>query len=134
MKIGELANESGCSVQTIRYYEKRGLLEETLRTSSNYRFYTADHLQQLLFVKRCRALDLSLDEIQGLFTMRHQPEKECSSVSLLLEKHLDQVQQQIIELTHLRGQLEELRTQCSDIETISECGILKTLDRKPPAN
>ena len=127
MKIGDLAHKSGCSVQTIRYYEKRGLLVNPNRTSSNYRDYSDTHLQQLLFTKRCRALKLSLAEIQNLFTLRDEPEGNCQSVTQLVDQHITHVQSQVSGLHSLKRQLTELRTRCGDTKTVSQCGILKTL-------
>ena len=127
MKIGDLAHKSGCSVQTIRYYEKCGLLACPSRTASNYRDYLDTHLQQLLFTKRCRALNLSIAEIQALFALRDQPEGDCKSVTKLIDQHLTEVESQISELMSLKRQLSELRTQCGDTKTVSQCGILKTL-------
>ena len=128
MKIGELALKTGCSVQTIRFYEKRGLLVCPNRTASNYRDYTDTHLQQLLFTKRCRSLKLSLDDIQNLFALRDRPDGNCKSVTKLVDQHLAEVESQIAELNLLKRQLSELRVLCSDTKTVSQCGILKTLD------
>lgn len=127
MKIGDLAHKSGCSVQTIRYYEKRGLIISPERTASNYRDYSDAHLQQLLFTKRCRALKLSLAEIHALCDLRTQPEDNCQAVTKLIDQHLTEVESQINELHSLKLQLAELRTQCSNAKTVSQCGILKTL-------
>jgi Cd(II)/Pb(II)-responsive transcriptional regulator len=128
MKIGNLAHNSGCSIQTIRYYETRGLLETPTRTSANYRSYTQKHLQQLLFIKRCRALKLSLTEIQYLIDSRDQPEGDCKPITTLIDQHLAEVERHIEELHSLKHQLSELRTQCGDAKTMSQCGIIKSLE------
>ena len=70
MKIGELASGTGTPVETIRYYEREGLLPAAARTEGNYRVYGQEHAQRLLFVRRCRSLDMTLQEIRALLTFK----------------------------------------------------------------
>lgn len=132
MQIGELAKKAGCSVETIRYYEKEQLLPIALRNeSNNYRHYDQQHLDTLIFIRRCRSLDMSHDEIHQLMTARQQPEASCESINVLIDNHIEQVQLRIDELFALKNALSELRNQCHSIRKTSDCGILQQLaDRK----
>lgn len=133
MKIGELSKTTGLPVETIRYYEKIGLMPEPGRNASGYRQYRHDHLDRLLFIKRCRNLDMTQDEIRELIRLADNPEADCSEVDALLARHLSHVRERLTELTGLEQTLERLQRACSQGRTVSECGILggltKELDR-----
>ena len=129
MKIGELARLSLCSVGTIRYYEKEGLLQEALRDqNNNYRYYDQQHLDTLMFIRRCRALDMAQDEIKQLLQARSQPEADCTVINQLIDEHLSHVQSRISELLALEKQLSDLRASCHDSLPTRDCGILKELE------
>lgn len=129
MKIGELARLSLCSVGTIRYYEKEGLLQEALRDqNNNYRYYDQQHLDTLMFIRRCRALDMAQDEIKQLLQARSQPEADCTVINQLIDEHLCHVQTRISELLALEKQLSDLRDSCHDSLPTRDCGILKELE------
>ena len=131
MKIGELAKRTGCSVETIRFYEKGRILSLPLRSAeNNYRIYNQKHVEQLLFVRRCRSLGISLDEIKRLLQLRNSPEEDCTEVSDLLDTHIHQLNEHLSELEHLKQQLEALRLRCSGAHTAEQCGILRELDAK----
>ncbi len=127
MKIGELAKRSGCSIQTIRYYEREGLLSSAARSEGNFRLYDEASEERLMFIKRCRNLDLSLQEVRGLLTLSQHPESACDQVNGMVEQHINQVETRITELQNLRHQLFELRNNCSENRTVGECGIIKNL-------
>lgn len=128
MKIGELAQQASCSVETIRYYEREGLLPLPNRTSGNYRHYDAAQLERLQLIRRCRSLDLTHDEIRTLLGYRDQPERDCDAVNMLIDEHITHVRQRIAELVSLEQQLQTLRQHCHDKRTIRQCGILKDLE------
>lgn len=127
MKIGELAKLTGCSVQTIRYYEKEQLLPSTRRSEGNFRLYDEASAEQLLFIKLCRGLDLSLSEIRQLLALKRSPGAQCDEVNRMMEAHIHQVEARIRELTQLHEQLRALRGHCSNQRTVEQCGILQTL-------
>ncbi|MBL8383222.1 MAG: Cd(II)/Pb(II)-responsive transcriptional regulator, partial [Burkholderiales bacterium] len=127
MKIGELATATGTPVDTIRYYEKEGLISAPGRTSSNYRAYTPGHAERLNFIRHCRALDMSLDEVRTLLRFRDAPSENCGGVNALLDLHVTHVERRIAELTALHAQLRRLRAQCRKVEAAGTCGILWTL-------
>ncbi|MBX9900612.1 MAG: Cd(II)/Pb(II)-responsive transcriptional regulator [bacterium] len=126
-KIGELAKRSDCLVETIRFYEKKGLLPQTIRSQGNFRLYGEIHLERLQFIRHCRALDMSLDEIRNLLQFRDAPEDNCSTVNALLDKHIDHVALRIKELQVLETQLNALRQLCHSTQAIKDCGILQNL-------
>jgi len=125
MKIGELAQAAQCTVETVRYYEKAGLLEEPARTSANYRSYGPAHVERLKFIRNCRALDMTHDEIRALFVLSEQPANDCAGVNNLLDEHIAHVDIRIAELTQLKEQLGELRLRCQHEQSMDACGILK---------
>ena len=88
MRIGELARQTGTPAETIRYYERERLLPEPARTRSNYRQYGPQHLEQLLFIRQCRALDMSLQEIRTLLEVRDNPAGTCSTANQVLDEHI----------------------------------------------
>ncbi|MDT1893431.1 MerR family transcriptional regulator, partial [Acinetobacter baumannii] len=88
LKIGELSRLTGCPVVTIRFYEKEGLLAEPERTEGNDRIYNKTHLERLQFILNCRLLNMNLDEIQSLISFKMKPCGDCSSVNLLIDKHI----------------------------------------------
>lgn len=127
MKIGELAKKTDCSVQTIRYYEKEQLLCTTQRSDGNFRLYDEAAVEQLLFIKLCRNLDLSLSEIRQLLTLKRSPGAQCYQVNRMMDTHIQQVETRIQELVQMREHLKSLRRSCSSERTIEQCGILQTL-------
>ncbi len=127
MQIGELAKQSGCDVETIRYYEKAGLLPKPARSPSGYRRYAKEHLGQLNFVLHCRSLDMPLVEIRTLQSFQANPNLACAEINALLDHQIARVHQQIKAMHVLEKQLLALRDRCHDNVMASECGILKNL-------
>jgi Cd(II)/Pb(II)-responsive transcriptional regulator len=127
MKIGELALATQTPAETIRYYEREGLLPRAARADNNYRTYGPEHQQRLAFIRHCRGLDMSLDEIRALLDVWDDPRKNCDAVNELLDAHLGHVVKRIRELRALKRQLEALRTRCNGGQTGSRCGILHEL-------
>ncbi|RLB76799.1 MAG: Cd(II)/Pb(II)-responsive transcriptional regulator [Deltaproteobacteria bacterium] len=129
MKIGELAKQTGCSVETIRFYEKEEILTPPQRSAeNNYRIYNRNHVEQLLFIRRCRSLDMSLDEIKRLLHLRSTPQEDCTEVSDLLDTHINQIDEHLSDLEHLKQQLESLRQRCNGAHSAEQCGILQELN------
>lgn len=134
MKIGELAKLAGCPVETVRYYEREGLLAAPGRDpTSNYRRYDHNHLDRLTFIRRCRALDMTHEEIRALLQARLEPDASCASINGLLDAHLQHVQLRVAELQALERQLVELRGQCRAAQAMRDCGILRQLDQTSDA-
>ena len=127
MRIGELGKKADCLVQTVRFYESEGLLPEPARSEGNFRLYDEVHLQRLLFIRRCRAKDMTLDEIRQLLNLRDRPELGCGEVNALVDAHIAQVRAKMKELRALERELMDLRRSCDSARTSRECGILNSL-------
>jgi Cd(II)/Pb(II)-responsive transcriptional regulator len=132
VRIGELAQRACCPVETIRYYEKEGLLQTPRRSSANYREYGPQHAERLAFIRRCRSLDMSLPEIRALLSAIERPGGDCRPVNALLDEHIGHVASRIAELRHLKDELDSIRAHCSGDKPARECGIVASLlDAKP---
>lgn len=127
MKIGALAKTANCSTETIRFYEKEGLLPKPGRTDGNYRSYDAAHVERLRFIRNCRTLDMAHDEIRALLALMDKARDDCEPVNALLDEHIDHVDVRIAELQSLRRQLRALRQQCHAQHAIEDCGIIHGL-------
>lgn len=127
MKIGELASVAQCTVETVRYYEKAGLLPEPARTSGNFRVYGPEHVERLRFIRNCRALDMSHEEIHSLLGLMDQPADDCEAINQVFDQHIEHVNERIRELTDLKQQLGALRHSCVSKNAVEDCGILKGL-------
>ncbi|OTG81790.1 Cd(II)/Pb(II)-responsive transcriptional regulator [Acinetobacter sp. ANC 4648] len=125
--IKDLANKTQLSTDTIRFYEKKQLIQPSFRAANNYRYYDDETLKQLIFIKRCRALDMSLQEIRQLIELVQQPQAGCQVVDQMIEQHIQQVEEKIAELRTFHTQLQDLRLSCSSNTTIDHCQILKQL-------
>jgi Cd(II)/Pb(II)-responsive transcriptional regulator len=127
MKIGQLAKITGCSIQTIRFYEREKLLPTPHRSEGNYRAYSQSALHLLLFIKQCRSIDLSLGEIRTLLALKNTPDASCEDINNIIDAHLNQVNARIKELNTLKHQLKDLQQTCTDNLTVENCGILHNL-------
>ncbi len=132
MKIGELARMTGTPVETIRYYEREGLVPKAARTASNYRIYGKAHAERLSFIRNCRNLDMALSEIRALLQFKEAPSESCEA-SVVLDEHIEHVATRITELQALKEQLENLRTQCQSEHIDASCSILDALSQNMPA-
>lgn len=127
MRIGELAQATGVDPETIRYYEKAGLLPSPMRGTNGYRIYGAEHLERLAFVRHCRALDIPLAEVRRLLEFLLHPETDCADVDRLIETQLERVRARLASLQVLERQLSALRGRCADGRLAGDCGILREL-------
>lgn len=127
MKIGELSAASSTPIETIRYYEREALLPPPARTQGNFRVYEPRHLERLQFIRYCRGLDMSLDEVRALLKVRDDPAQDCGDVNALLDEHIGHVSTRIRELRSLEKQLKELRQRCGASRPADRCGILAGL-------
>ena len=128
MKISDLAKAAHTQTETIRFYERKGLLPEAARTGANYRLYDASHVQRLAFIRHCRSLDMTLGEIATLLRFKDAPDDNCAEVNALLDAHVGHVAQRIKELKALEKELRALRLQCTNSQQAASCGILCGLD------
>jgi len=127
MRIGDLARTTGTPVETIRFYERERLLPRAQRADNNYRVYTAAHAERLAFIRQCRSLDMTLDEVRELLRLREAPAEDCHAIDALLDEHIGHVAQRIRELRALQKDLQALRARCSTPHAVDDCGILSGL-------
>jgi Cd(II)/Pb(II)-responsive transcriptional regulator len=134
MRIGELAQRTQTPVDTIRYYERLGLLPKPVRTASNYRSYSSEQADRLHFVRRCRGLDMSLDEIRSLLVFCDEPQRRCHKVNVKLDEHIRHVDQKLEELQRLARELRQLRSVCRAPGKAKNCKILRSLRERSATN
>jgi Cd(II)/Pb(II)-responsive transcriptional regulator len=127
MKIGELAHLADTPADTIRYYEREGLLAAPARSNANYRHYAPEALQRLRLIRRCRQLDMTLDEVRELLALADAPQRSCASVDALFQRHLGHVQRRIVELRRLEAELKRLQARCRGAAEVQGCGIVRGL-------
>lgn len=129
MKIGELSNVTSTQIETIRYYEREGLLAAPARTEGNFRIYTNAHAERLSFIRHCRSLDMTLDEIRALLRFKDAPTENCADVNTLLDAHIGHLSARIRDLRALERQLKSLRERCREVHDAAHCGILNELSQ-----
>ena len=127
MRIGELAAKAGVDVQTLRYYEREGLLDPPARTPSGYRSYAPAHLERLTFVRHCRSLDMALADVKRLLALSKDKSVSCDEVNALVHAHLERVRAKRAALEGLERQLTALDAQCVSGHRVADCGILEDL-------
>lgn len=127
IKIGELARRTECQVETIRFYEKEGLLPEPFRSEGNYRLYGEEHVERLRFIRHCRTLDMALDDVRVLLKYRDSPHEDCARVNGLVDEHITQIEIRVEELMQLKHHLITLREKCKVAKPAESCGILQAL-------
>ena len=128
MSIGKLARATATAVETVRYYEKIGLLPEPPRTSGNYRDYGSADVDRVTFVRSARDLGFSIEQVRALLSLADEGDRDCGDVDQLAKGHLLEVDRKIAGLTALRRELATLIEQCQS-GTVAECRILKALAR-----
>ena len=126
MQIGKLAKSCDCPVETIRYYEKIGLLPKPVRLANGYRCYDDMHRKWLQFILRSRALGFSQDEVRRLTDVAHQQQPACVAVHNLLQEHVDDVQNRVRELQRMERALVRLKNKCHD-GTLHDCPVIDEL-------
>jgi Cd(II)/Pb(II)-responsive transcriptional regulator len=127
MKISELGRATGVDVETIRFYEKEGLLPPPAREANGYRSYGHEHLERLAFIRHCRALDIPLAEVQRLLDFVQGTPDGCGDIDALIDRQLERVRARLASLQALERQLDELRRRCDADHATHECGILQEL-------
>ena len=127
LTIGTLAKKTGTKVQTIRYYERRGLLPAPRRNKSGHRRYSVEAVNRTVFIKRCQALGFSLNEIQEILSLRVTPESTCADMKLRVSEKVADVELILHELTRIRDALNRLLSKCAGTGPIGKCPILDEL-------
>jgi len=129
MRIGELGNSVNVGIETIRYYEKIGLLPEPGRSPNGYRTYTSVHLERLGFIRHCRMLDIPISEIKFILDFSQSTlNMDCREINQLIDKQLTRVRTRLVSMKRLEKQLLALRACCEEEHAVRECGILHELE------
>ena len=126
--IGKVAAQTGCNIETIRYYEKESLLPLPGRTEGGHRLYTVAMVERLVFIRRCRELGFSMDEIRRLLSVVDGEQVSCERVKHIAEIHLRDIRSKITDLKKMERTLHELSNQCSG-EDVPECPIIEVLQK-----
>jgi len=128
MTIGQLAGKTGTGAETIRYYERNGLLPEPRRLASGYRIYGAETANRIRFIKEAKTLGFTLNEINSLFALTDDPEAECATVNIKARLKITEIEEKIEKLSQMKDALEILTRICPDDEQpVSECSIINHL-------
>lgn len=128
LTIGQLARTARVNVETIRFYERRGLIPEPPRRESGYRQYAEDAVSRIQFIKRAKELGFSLKEISELLSLRVDPDTTCGDVKKRAEVKIVEVEEKIGELQRIKKALTKLVTLCRGGGPTSECPIMEALN------
>jgi DNA-binding transcriptional MerR regulator len=126
LTIGQLGQATGTKIETIRYYEKIGLLPAPKRTAGNYRSYAAEHLQRLGFIRRARELGFTIEDVRELLKLAAHGERPCEQVDQFVARHLETTERKIEALTRLRRELRDTLDSCKG-GRIAECRVVQAL-------
>jgi Cu(I)-responsive transcriptional regulator len=126
MKIGELARATNTKVETVRYYERIGLLAAPTRSAANYRDYGQTHLARLSFIRRARDLGFSLDAVRSLLELSDDKAKPCEAIDKIASSHLSEIDRKLTDLTALRTELARVLQACKR-GTVADCLVIETL-------
>lgn len=124
--IGELGKATGTKVETVRYYERIGLMPKPPRTDGNYRSYGQPELERLSFIRRARGLGFSLDQVRALLDLSDDRDRDCAMVDMMARQHLDEVEKKIADLIALQRELTALLQSCSG-GSVATCRIIEAL-------
>ncbi len=127
MKIGDVSNLFKIPRETIRFYEKEGLMLPPNRGGNNYRSYSEKHIERLRFIKNCRSFNMSHREIKKLLNLVDNEKDDCELVEEVIFSHLLKVRENIRKLTRLEKELMQLQDHSTEIEINDKCGIIKNL-------
>lgn len=130
LTIGQLAQQAGVGVETVRFYERKGLIEEPPRRPSGYRQYPPEAAIRLRFIRRAKELGFSLQEVQDLLSLRVEPEGSCVDVLQRVETKMADIDRRIGDLGRMRRALEALAELCRNESTSGECPILDALENE----
>ena len=130
LTIGEVAEQAKVHIETLRYYERRGLVATPLRSRANYRLYPEETVRRIRFIKRAQALGFSLTDIKELLSLRAAPEVGCADVRVQAEAKIQDIDDKIVSLSAMKVALSTLVAQCSGEGPLTDCPILASLETK----
>jgi Hg(II)-responsive transcriptional regulator len=127
MRIGTAAEQAGVNIQTLRYYERRGLLPRPPRRRSGYREFPDDAVRMVRFIKRAQDLGFTLDEVEELLRLRSDKRRDRARIRAVATKRVQQIERKVAELTAMKRALSHLLRCCEEGSTL-ECPIIEALD------
>ncbi|WP_027189013.1 MerR family transcriptional regulator [Paucidesulfovibrio longus] len=130
LTIGQLAQQSGVQVETVKFYQRRGLIQQPPRPESGFRKYSPETVRQIRFIRRAKELGFSLQEISELLSLRVAPGTSCREIKARAEAKLADIQQKQRDLERMETILRQLAETCQGQGPLSECPILGALDEK----
>jgi len=133
LPIGALSKQTGCNIETIRYYEKAGLLPTPARSPAGYRRYGSTHLRRLTFIRRARALGFSIEEVRTLLKLADERKRPSAEARIVADVHLKDVQAKIADLRAMERVLRETVAQCASGRS-ADCPLIEALSRESPGN
>lgn len=128
LSIGQVARNTGVSVETVRFYEKQGLIEPPRRTAAGYRQYPPGTVRRVRFIQRAKDVGFTLKEIGELLALRRKPGTSCADVKLRATRKIELIDQRIRDLTEIRDALTRMAIKCSGRGALSDCPILEELE------
>ena len=126
LSIGKVASQTGCNIETIRFYEKEALLAPPGRTEGGHRVYTPEMVGRLVFIRRCRELGFSMEEIRQLLSIVDGEQVSCERVKDIADLHLLDIRSKIADLRKMERTLKDLAKQCSG-DDVPDCPIIEVL-------
>jgi DNA-binding transcriptional MerR regulator len=133
LTIGGLSKTTGVKVVTIRFYEKIGVLTTPSRTASNYRVYSEGHVHRLHFVRRCRDLGFSLDQILDFLRLSSDHSSSCTKICTIAARHLQDVEHKLVDLRRIASELRRVTSSCSGTRPMPECRIIAAISKSTVA-
>ncbi len=128
LNIGEIAKRTGVTVETVRFYEKKGLIVTPERSGSGYRQYPADTVKRVRFIQHAKEVGFTLNDIGDLLALRREPGTSCADIKLRATQKIEEVDQKIQDLKRIRDALGRLIMKCSGRRALRECPILEELE------
>jgi Hg(II)-responsive transcriptional regulator len=133
LTIGQLAERAGVNLETVRYYEREGLIPPPPRKSSGHRAYASDAVRRLRFIKRAQELGFSLAEIRELLHLKVDPDQLCTDVVRQIDAKAQEVEEKIRHLEAIKQTLTRMKESCDGHCAVSDCPILESLDAEYPS-
>jgi len=132
LTIGRLAKQVGLGIETVRFYERQGLIKPPPRTDSNYRIYPVEEVGRLKFIKRAKDLGFTLKEIKELLFMQHDPHATKADIKKRTVEKIEDIKKKVRDLSKIQGALEHLAGTCDGHGPLSECPIMDALTGEDP--
>jgi len=126
LTIGGIAEETGCKIQTIRFYEEIGLLKPPARTEGNQRRYGSDSVKRLQFIRHARDMGFAVDDIRELLRLAALPQEKCRTANEIAHRHLEGVRDRIKKLKKLEKELVRITDSCA-CQTVADCRVIEAL-------